>query len=212
MLAGQQQPPPAQQYPNVLPSFGAAPAYGQPGPQMTPQQPTPQAAAVAAAAGQPNLANLITSLDGPALQKLLSAMQHSPQGQAQSGPGPHAGPGPSPVSAQPSPTGAPDLAALLGSVTKQTQQQRPGPPQQPGFPYAGTPQQQPQIPTLQQPYGFGAPPPYAQQQQQQPTPQPGQPPMGYPAQQPQQPQQGTGQQPSPQQVQNIMAQLARWKQ
>ncbi|KAI9822315.1 MAG: hypothetical protein M1827_000033 [Pycnora praestabilis] len=46
------------------------------GPPPVQQQPPPQAPAAAA---PPNIANLITSLDGPALQKLLGALSQSPQ-------------------------------------------------------------------------------------------------------------------------------------
>ena len=139
--------------PQYLQALGTTP-YGQAVQQ--PQVPS----------GQPNIANLITSLDGPALQKLLGAIQQNPQ---------------QPVLQQ-SPTQVPDLAALLGNVVRQ--QPAPSQGNTPGYPY---PQQiqQPQYPYpgYQQPQQAGAP--FSQQ----PT---GQPPQ--------------------QHVQNIMDQLARWKQ
>jgi hypothetical protein len=108
--------------------YGIAPVYGVPqyGPHpqhLALQQPQSNGAA-------PNLTNLITSMDGPALQKLLGAMtQPSQTAQNPQPPTPQQG------------VQVPDLAALLGSVARQQQQ-----PQQQGYPYAGQPQQQPPHP------------------------------------------------------------------
>ncbi|SLM41203.1 RNA recognition motif domain [Lasallia pustulata] len=101
--------PPAGQYATAAPPY-AAPQYGQV-PQTPVQQQPPQAAAP-----PPNLANLITSLDGPALQKLLGAMAQNPQTPqqqtAQHAPHQHQQPL--------APTaGTPDLAALLGGIPRQ---------------------------------------------------------------------------------------------
>lgn len=110
---------------NVAPNYGP-PQYGQNQQQAPPPQ-QPQSAGT-----QPNLANLITSMDGPALQKLLGAMAQTPQ---------------SAQTPQPqTPQQVPDLAALLGSVTRQL------PPQQ-GYPYVGQQQQQQQQP---QPNSYSA--------------------------------------------------------
>ena len=143
---------------------------------MPPQQPQQ-------AAGPPNLTNLITSLDGPALQKLLGAMSQSPQTPQ------------TPQHPQVQTQQQPDLAALLAGVTRQQ-------PQQPGYSYV-VPQQPPQ----QQQYNAQAinnalanNPALASL-------------LGNNAnrgpQVPMPPQQYQGQQP---QVQNIMEQLNRWKQ
>ena len=124
------------------PAFGA-PQYGQPAPQQLQQQQQQPPAA-----GQPNIANLITSLDGPALQQLLSVMQQSPQTPQQG-------------SLQ-SPTQAPDLSALLGTINRQ---QAPAQAAPQNFPY---PAQQPQqAQQAQFPYGVyqQAPSQYPQQQQ-----------------------------------------------
>ena len=101
------------QYPQA-PNYNA-PQYGQPPPQhMNPQQ-------AQNPSGPPNLANLITSMDGPALQKLLATMQQNPRTPQ------------TPQSAQTSHTS--DLASLLGNFTRQQ------PQQQGGYPYSSTPQQ-----------------------------------------------------------------------
>ncbi|MCJ1320665.1 hypothetical protein MMC15_006005 [Xylographa vitiligo] len=130
-------------------------------------------------AGQPNIANLITSLDGPALQKLLGAMQQNPQTpQAPQQHMPLQSPGPNQ-----------DLSALLGNVGMQRQLQHQSPHGQQTYPYAMVQQQQ--QPAQQYQYG----PPYQQAAQQTGPPQ--------------------HQQPQPGQhlhVQNIMEQLAKWKQ
>ena len=52
-------------------------AYGTPQPSQQPQIPQPQQSL--STGTQPNLANLITSLDGPSLQQLLGAMAKNPQ-------------------------------------------------------------------------------------------------------------------------------------
>lgn len=169
--------------------YNPTPAYGPSQYTQTPQQHLPPQQPQSAGAN-PNLANLITSMDGPALQKLLGAMAQTPQT-------------PQSASNLPSQTPQqaaqiPDLAALLGTVNRQP------PPQQHQYSYA-------------------------QQQQSQPN--------SYPASTPnssftnnaalstllnsagnrpsqhgmlnQQPQMQPGQQHH---VQNIMEQLARWKQ
>lgn len=188
-------PPPVRQ--PITPSYGA-PQYGRshqhqmppqqmPPPHiMAPQQPQQAAAA-------PNIANLITSLDGPALQKLLGAMQN-PQS-------PHAPqPGQAPTPQQP--PHMPDLSSMLGVSAQQQAHQ--GYPQ---YPQGGPAQSQQQSP-------YGAPAneqPFAnnpvlaslfanvgagrQSTQQGVTHQQHQ---GQPGQQ--------------QHVQNLMEQLARWKQ
>ena len=175
-------PPPTAHYPNV-PTYGA-PQYPQPPQSMQPQQPPPGGA-------PPNLANLITSLDGPALQKLLGAMAQTPQSPLT----PQQPPRPQP-SQEPAPPQT--LASLLRSVASQQQSQQ-------GYQYSGAPQQAPQ------------------QQNTYPSPAPNPsfanntalssllnnagsrlPPQGLPPQQ---------QQPGhPQNVQNVMHQLAQWKQ
>lgn len=171
-----------------LGAYNAVPTYGAPQYAQTPQQLPPQQ--LQSPAANPNLANLITSMDGPALQKLLGAMAQNPQ-TPQSAPNPQ-----SQTSQQ---TQIPDLAALLSSVTRQQ---------------------------AAQPHGY----PYAQQQQQsQPAP------YSTPASNlsfannsalssllsntgnrpPQQGMLNQEQQMQPVQqhhVQNIMEQLARWKQ
>jgi hypothetical protein len=115
-MAPQQNPGPP--YPG--PQYGQFPQQGPP--QHQPQQQAPPA-------GAPNLANLITSLDGPALQKLLGAMSQNPQ-TPQTPQNPYQQPQ--------QPQQQPDLAALLNSVNRQQ------PPQQ-GYPYgAQQPPQQPQ--------------------------------------------------------------------
>lgn len=140
--------------------------------QMAPQQPQPS--------GQPpNVANLITSLDGPALQKLLGAMTQNQQ---------------APQTAQhpqapTQPGQSQDLAALLSSVTRSQPPQQGALPQ--GYAYGGPPQQQ-----YPQTNGQLSGPAFAGNR----PPQPGGPPHH-----PQQP----GQQ---QNVQNIMEQLARYRQ
>ncbi|KAI9798574.1 MAG: hypothetical protein M1833_004711 [Piccolia ochrophora] len=144
------------------------------------QQPAPGANAAA-----PNIANLITSLDGPTLQKLLGALQQqSPQ---------------TPQTPQQVSTSlTPDLASLLSGAGRQQPQQQQQQPQpqyhqpQANNPYAAlasTPALASANPALASLLAGAA------NRQQAP-----------PVQQPAQPAQPT------QQVQNIMEQLAKWKQ
>lgn len=121
---------------HMAPQQNPGPPY--PGPQYSqyPQQGPlqHQQQQQAPPAGAPNLAHLITSLDGPALQKLLGAMSHNPQ-TPQTPQNPYQQ---SPQPQQPhQPQQQPDLAALLNSVNRQQ------PPQQ-GYPYGAQqpPQQQ----------------------------------------------------------------------
>ncbi|KAI9680737.1 MAG: hypothetical protein M1817_004177 [Caeruleum heppii] len=157
-------------------------------------QPPPQQAGPNTNGQAPNIANLITSLDGPTLQKLLGALQQP--GQAPTG------------QLHPQSAAAalpPDLAALLGAgagqqgppPSRQQQQQqsyRPPPPrQQQSDPYAALAANpalagNPALAAMLAGVGNRAP-------QQGPPPQ----------------QQQQGGQPT-QQVQDIMQQLARWKQ
>lgn len=83
--------------------------YPQQGP--THQQPLQQASP----AGPPNIANLITSLDGPALQKLLGAWSQNPQTPQTPQTPQH------PYQQSQQPQQQPDLAALLNSVNRQQQ-------------------------------------------------------------------------------------------
>ncbi|KAI9723715.1 MAG: hypothetical protein M1812_001015 [Candelaria pacifica] len=179
-------PPPVQYALPPAPSYGAS-HYAQPAPPQP--QPPPQAAA------PPNLANLITSLDGPTLQKLLGAMQQPQsaqqtpmpqhlQHQQHQQPPPHVTPG---LSA--------DLASLLSGAARQQPQAQPYQQQQhhlqqqpPTNPYAAL-ASNPQIagnPTLASLLAGAVNRPQQQQQSQQVQP--------------------------AQNVQNIMEQLARWKQ
>ena len=189
-----------------VPQYGQVTQQGQPPQIMPPQQPP-------AVGPNPNLANLITSMDGPALQKLLGAMAQNPQA-------PQSAPNIQPQN----PQQVPDLAALLVNVNRQQQQQQQQhhhnhhhqlPHHQQGYPYP--PQQQQQLhhqnPNLYPPHapnpsfpnngllGSGAsnrpPPPPHQNMMNQQQPH-------------QHPQQQQAMQPG--HVQNIMEQLARWKQ
>ena len=171
--------PSAQSQYQIPPQAYGAPQYAQPPPQVPLQHQAP-----APAGQQPNIANLITSLDGPALQKLLGAMQQSPKvAQAPQ----HNAP-PQHIPQQQIPQ-TQDLAALLGNAARQQLPAQP-PPNQQGYPY----QQQPMQRQSSQQYQYGTP--YQGQQQIMPS-------------QHQQPQQGQHEQ---QHVQNIMEQLAKWKQ
>ncbi|KAL8856934.1 MAG: hypothetical protein Q9178_006523 [Gyalolechia marmorata] len=171
----------------ITPSYGV-PQYSRPS-QPLPQQPMPPQQPQQ----PPNISNLITSLDAPTLQKLLGAMAQNPQS-------PH-----TPQQGQP-PQQFADLSSFL-SGNSQQQQAQPGYPQfsqggslqqihqaQPS-PYGPTPNGQafannPALVSLLANVGADRP---ASQQQGMPLMHQGQP----------------GQQ---QQVQNIMEQLARWKQ
>ena len=182
--------PAPQQYPQA-PVYGA-PNYPQPHQQMQPPQPQPQPQTQHQSGGNPpNLANLITSLDGPALQKLLGAMSQTPQTPSN----PHQ---PPPI--QP-PAQQSDLSALLQSASRQQPSYQA--PQQ-GYGYGGGP------PQLQNTYGgpvstspYGSSPGF--------SPQSGNfggrpPNQGYPpSQQQQQPVQQNN-------VQDMLAQLARYQQ
>ncbi|KAL8953609.1 MAG: hypothetical protein Q9222_000535 [Ikaeria aurantiellina] len=184
-------PPPVQQ--PVPPSYGF-PQYGRPPqpmpqPSIPPQQPQQPPAA-------PNIANLITSLDGPALQKLLGAMAQNPQSPQKPQHGQHAN--------LQQPPHLSELSSILGSHAQQPQAQQ-------GYPQ----------------YPQSGPPPPSQNQQQQGlygAPQAnGQAYANNPAlasllanvganRTPTQQQQGMNQPGQQQNVQNIMEQLARWKQ
>ncbi|KAL8650088.1 MAG: hypothetical protein Q9226_005294 [Calogaya cf. arnoldii] len=176
--------PPTIQQP-MNPSYGV-PQYRPPQP-MPPQQPQPP----------PNIANLITSLDGPALQKLLGAMAQSPQSPQ------------TPQQGQPPPQFS-DLSSFLGGNHQQQQlpqgysqfsqggslQQNHQPP--PPSPYGPAPNEQsfannPALASLLANVGANNRPP-AQRQ-------------GMPAMH-----QGQPEQQQQQHVQSIMEQLSRWKQ
>ncbi|KAL8771771.1 MAG: hypothetical protein Q9209_002962 [Squamulea sp. 1 TL-2023] len=191
--------PPAMQQP-ITPSYGV-PQYDRP-PQpiqhTIPQQPIPQQPIPPQQPQPPpNIASLITSLDGPALQKLLGAMAQNPQSPQ------------TPQQGQPQPQ-FPDLSSILGGNPQQQQAQHVYPQYSPSGP---PPQNQPS----QSPYGPSpnGPSPNGQAFANNPAlasllanvganrshlPQQGMPPthQGQPGQQ--------------QHVQNIMEQLARWKQ
>ena len=132
-------------------------------PQIPQQYPTPGAyppaqygaAAISpATAQQPNIANLISSLDGPALQNLLSVMQQ---------------PGVSANASAPQAQPQPDIQALLGSLGRQNASQ-PTPSQAASTGYGNFQQSQQSQP---QQASYAA---YAQGQQQQQSQQ--QPPYG----------------------------------
>ncbi|MCJ1475138.1 hypothetical protein MMC13_003798 [Lambiella insularis] len=152
--------------------YAAAPQPYAAAPYAQAPQPHQQAAATG---GPPNIANLITSLDGPALQKLLGAMQQNPQTPQ------------TPQQQMPlqNPAQNHNLSALLGGSGMQQHQMHAQ--QNYTYPTNQPPQQPP--PNFQ--YGH----PY------QPNPQQAM------VQQHQQPQVGQHQH-----VQNIMEQLAKWKQ
>ncbi|KAL8681279.1 MAG: hypothetical protein Q9186_002590 [Xanthomendoza sp. 1 TL-2023] len=171
--------------PPVSSSYGN-PQYGRP-PQPILQPPIPPQQPPQ----PPNIANLITSLDGTALQKLLGAMAQTQQ---------------PPQTPQQQPSQFPDFSSVLGGnhQHQQVQQVYPhypqgGPPQQthqqPVDPYAANPNGQPfgNNPALTSLLAnVGATRSHLLQQGMPPTPQ---------------------DQPGHQQhVQNIMEQLARWKQ
>ncbi|KAL8760918.1 MAG: hypothetical protein Q9184_002915 [Pyrenodesmia sp. 2 TL-2023] len=171
----------------IAPSYGA-PQYSRP-PQSIPQPPIP-----VQQPQQPNIANLITSLDGPALQKLLGAMSQNPQSPHT----PQAGQATTPQQ----PPHMPDLASIFGNHQQSAHQSYPQYPQ-------GGPPQNPQ----QSPYGaitngqsFANNPALASLLANASGSRP-------PMQQSMPPQQQHQSQPGQQQhVQNIMEQLARWKQ
>ncbi|KAJ6096362.1 hypothetical protein N7486_007108 [Penicillium sp. IBT 16267x] len=159
-------------------SFPPNPAFGVP-PVAVPAVPVPQPTlpTLPALTNPPNIANLISSLDGPSLQSLLSALQRP-------------APPPQPVSATQSPFASPnppppaDLATLLTNAARQPPiLQHPQQPLPPPFHF-----QPPNGPVVSDPHllsilakGLG-----------------GQQPQGQPAV-------GSN-------VQNLMNQLAKWKQ
>lgn len=147
---------------------------------MPPQQPQPS----------PNIANLITSLDGPALQKLLGAMAQTPQTPQ------------TPQQGQPPPQFS-NLSSFLGGNPQQQQ----APQGYPQFSQGGSLQQNHQPPPS--PYG---PAPNGQSLANNPALASllanvgaNRPPL-------QQPGMHQGQPEQQQHVQNIMEQLSRWKQ
>lgn len=161
----------------------APPPYGGPQYNETFRQPPPPQQQPVPAGGPGDVANIIGSLDTPALQQLLAAMQQNPQGlQAMPHQAPIHG-----IPQQPNVQNQ-DLAALLANAGRQQ-----GPPQQvpipPGYPYPpNSNQPQPQAPP-QYPYGASF----------------------QPSQQiPHQQQQPSGQQQQ-RHVQDIMEQLAKWQ-
>ena len=156
-------------------SFAPNPAFGV---SAVPTMPVAQSA-LPTLTNPPNIANLISSLDGPSLQTLLSALQQRPSLQSQ------------PVSATQSPFASPnppppaDLATLLTNVARPAAVP-PVPPQHPSFPTFNP--QPPAVPMVSDPNllsllakGLG-----------------GQQPQGQPA--------------AGANVQNLMNQLAKWKQ
>ena len=182
-------PPPPQQYPPA--SAYGAPQYPQhPQPMPMPTAPYHQQQQPQSGGAPPNLAHLITSLDGPALQKLLGAMSQTPQ--TPSTPQQHQGP--QQMGQQP------DLSALLQRAAPQQ------PPQQQGYQYSAIPSQNQSAyipPAPAQNPSYGSNPGF--------SPQSGNyggrpPPQGYPAP-PQQQQQPVQQQ----NVRDMLAQLARYK-
>ena len=182
--------PPAPNYPSqqysqmnaMTPQPGTGSGY--PPPQKQPQGGPPA-----------NVANLITSMDGPSLQKLLSSMAQNQQAPR------------NPLSPQSAGQPGPDLSALLSSVASQ-QGKQPGMQQQPYQPQGGPPAGYP---------AYGPSPP--QQYQQGNGQMPGNPLQNNPAlsqllsnRQMQPGLQSPNQQPPQQQnVQDIMAQLARYR-
>ncbi|KAK4697381.1 hypothetical protein P7C71_g675, partial [Lecanoromycetidae sp. Uapishka_2] len=123
--------------------YGPAPAYGQPQyPRQTqqyPQQPPPQQMPTQQqpqpGGSNTNLANLITSLDGPALQKLLGNIAQTPQ--TPQTPSYAHNPQYAPPPQQPAQPPHQDLASLLSSVARQQPQM-----QQQGYQYGAAPQPQ----------------------------------------------------------------------
>ncbi|GKZ40303.1 hypothetical protein AbraIFM66951_000064 [Aspergillus brasiliensis] len=89
--------------------FPPNPAFGVP-PLPAPAATVPPQAPLPTVANQPNIANLITSLDGPTLQSLLGVLQQRP-------PAVPAAQQPFPSSS--TPHGAADLASLLNAATRQ---------------------------------------------------------------------------------------------
>ena len=110
--------------------YSAPPSYSQPHyPPQAPQPPQPQQMPPQQAQSGPDLAKLITTLDGPALQNLLGAMSRTPQTPSTPQQYPQA---------SPHPNQSQNLASLLHSVARQQ-------PLQQGYQYGpGQPQQQQQ--------------------------------------------------------------------
>ena len=186
--------PQMQQYP-PRPAFG--PPQGGPGPQSSfpmPNAPLQQMSSQQSPGGPapPSIANSISPLDGQTLQKLLTSVSQTSQISQNN----HS------FHATPQPGGGPDLAAILSGVSRQ---QGPQQAHQQQSSYAqisppGLPQQAYQQHGSQHSgYSFGGP-----QQQQYPQ----QPPQNFQGSQPTQ----LGVQPQQANVQEIMAQLARYGQ
>ncbi|CAL8577876.1 nuclear polyadenylated RNA-binding protein 3 [Xanthoria parietina] len=174
--------PPAVQQPSNS-SYGI-PQFRPPQPipqqPMPPQQPQPS----------PNIANLITSLDGPALQKLLGAMAQNPQSPQ------------TPQQGQPPPQFS-NLSSFLGGNPQQQQ----APQGYPQFSQGGSLQQNHQPPPS--PYG---PAPNGQSLANNPALASLLANVGANRPALQQPGMHQGQPEQQQHVQNIMEQLSRWKQ
>lgn len=117
--AMQRGPIPASFAPNM--AFGVPQIQPMPMPMPMPQAPMPQPS-MPALSNPPNIANLISSLDGPSLQSLLSALQR---------PGPQSQPGSAAQSpfSSPNPPSHADLASLLSNASRPPP--IPQPPQQP---------------------------------------------------------------------------------
>ena len=131
-------------YPSAQ-TYGSAPTpagYGQHPSAAFP--PTPSST-------NPNVANMISNLDGPALQKLLGAMQQQQT----------SGMGQLPISTgAPAASGTPDLASLLTSVARQQQQNQ---QQQQGYAGQSLSASTPFSPSTPQAYMGGAQYPSSQQ-------------------------------------------------
>ncbi|KAL9099917.1 MAG: hypothetical protein Q9163_004644 [Psora crenata] len=210
----------ATQYPSGSAYTQHQSPYGQPPQHVPPQQIPPQPLPTQQphfTNADPNLANAIASLDAATLQKLLSSMNHN-QPSVQQPQAPQQGQPPQ------------DLAALFNSVAGQTPQPpqaqqgyQPPPPPNQGYPYQAPPQQQQQYPHPTPP---GPVHPYANgqalsqllnrpPQQSMPSQQGATSYQALPQQQQQQQQQQQHQQqppPQPQNVRDIMAQLAKYRQ
>ncbi|BCS03412.1 putative RNA-binding protein (Nab3) [Aspergillus luchuensis] len=89
--------------------FPPNPAFGVP-PLPAPAATVPPQAPLPTVANQPNIANLITSLDGPTLQSLLGVLQQRP---------PAVPTAQQPFPSASTPHGAADLASLLNAATRQ---------------------------------------------------------------------------------------------
>ncbi|KAL9625609.1 MAG: hypothetical protein Q9160_000322 [Pyrenula sp. 1 TL-2023] len=110
----QRAPPSAQYTGSQTAQYGASAQY-------TPSSVPSYSAQPVTGAGQPNIANMISNLDGASLQKLLGSLQQ-PQGQQQILAAQQ-----TPVST-PSNPNAPDLASLLSNVARQQHQNPVAPP------------------------------------------------------------------------------------